>query len=78
MIIFPDPWMFFDPSTPALEMFQHYRYNFRRFTRYIKDGEFDKLLRPGKFSTEPPNNLELILNYKNDRFEGIINTTGNV
>ena len=58
-----DPWMLFDPSTPAREIFKYYTRNLRRFTSMIQNGQLDKLLQPGKFATEPPNNLEHILRY---------------
>jgi hypothetical protein len=38
-------------------------------------GELNKLLRAGKFSTEPPNNLELLLRYTDDKFGGVVNST---
>ena len=41
----------------------------------VQNGEIEKLLRPGKFLSEPPNNLELILRYKDAHFEGFINST---
>ena len=74
---FADPWLWFDPSTPMLEIFDFYRRNLRRFTKMVQRGDFGKLLGFGKFSTEPPNNLELILRYKDAKFEGIINSTKN-
>ena len=43
----------------------------------VQNGELEKLLRPGKFRSEPPNNLELILRYKDTHFEGFINSTQN-
>ena len=58
-------------------IFSYYRRNLLRFTRLVLRGDVDRLLRPGKFSTEPPNNLELILRYKNSHFEGLINSTKN-
>ena len=41
----------------------------------VQNGEIEKLLRPGKFLSEPPNNLELILRYKDAHFEGFVNST---
>ena len=58
-------------------IFGYYKRNLIRFTGMVKRGEIEELLRPGKFSTEPPNNLELILRYKNAHFEGMINSTKN-
>ena len=72
---FSDPWLWFDPSTPMLEIFEYYLRNLRRFTKMVQKGEIHKLLGSGKFSTEPPTNLELILRYKDAKFEGIINST---
>ena len=69
--------MWFDPSTPTLEIFNYYKRNLRRFTKLLVRGDLDKLFRPGKFATEPPNNLELILRYKDVHFEGMINSTKN-
>ena len=58
-------------------IFSYYKRNLRRFTKLVQKGDINRLLRPGKFSTEPPNNLELILRYKNSHFEGMINSTKN-
>ena len=75
--IFPDPSLWFDPSTAMLETYEFYVKNLRRFTKLIQRGEVQKLLRPGQFSTEPPNNLDLILQYKDKHFGGWINSTKN-
>ena len=72
---FSDPWMWIDPSTPAREIFNYYRRNLRRFSSMILSGQLDKLLQPGKFSTEPPNNLELLLRYTDAHFGGFVNST---
>ena len=59
------------------EVFKYYKRNLRRFTAMVREGEFEKLFRPGKFSTEPPNNLELILRLTDKHFGGIVNSTKN-
>ena len=41
----------------------------------IQNGQLDMLLQPGKFSTEPPNNLELLLRFTDDHFGGFVNST---
>ena len=75
--LFSDPWMLIDPSTPAREIFNYYTRNLRRITSMMQSGQLDKLLQPGKFSTEPPNNLELLLQYTDAHFGGLINSTKN-
>ena len=72
-----DPWIRFDPWTPSLEIFQYYQRNLIRFSEMVQRGEVDKIFRRGRFSTEPPNNLELILRYKDAHFGGLINATKN-
>ena len=59
------------------EVFKYYKRNLRRFSAMVRKGEFEKLFRPGKFSTEPPNNLELILRLTDKHFGGIVNSTKN-
>ena len=59
------------------EMFKYYKRNLRRFTTLVMKGEFNKLLRPGRFSTERPNNLELILKLTDAHLGGIVNSTKN-
>ena len=66
--------MLFDPSPATLQHILYYKDNLKRYTRLIGKGEFDKILRPGKFDTEPPNNLELILKYTFKNNKMIINT----
>ena len=72
-----DPWMVIDPSAPTLDLMLWYTDSFKRYTRLISNGEFQKLLTPGKFDTEPPNNLELILRYTEQKFGGLLNSTKN-
>ena len=67
--------MLFDPSPATLQHILYYKDNLKRYTRLIAKGEFDKILRPGKFDTEPPNNLELILKYTEENFGGLLNST---
>ena len=62
---------------PLIDTVKYYKRNLYRFTRMVQNGEIEKLLRPGKFLSEPPNNLELILRYKDAHFEGFINSTKN-
>ena len=50
----------------------YYKRNLRRFTHLIRTGELDRLIRPGKFSTYPVNNIEKILRFKDVHFEGIL------
>ena len=57
--------------------FNQIKRNFKRFTRLVKERDFNRLLRPSKFSTDPPNNLELILRFKDAHFGGLINITKN-
>ena len=71
--MFPeDDWMLFDPFR---DVFNYYKRNLYRFTRIIRRQEFAKLIRPGQFDTEPPNNLDKIMNYAEANFGGIVNST---
>ena len=74
-IFFSDPWLWFDPSTPMLEIYEFYNRNLLRFAKMAQKGELQKLLRSGKFSTEPPNNLELLLRYADKKLGGVVNST---
>ena len=69
--------MWFDPSAPAREIFNYYARNLRRITLMMQTGQLDKILQPGKFSTEPSNNLELLLRYTDAHFGGLVNSTKN-
>ena len=66
--------MLFDPFRDTV---MYYKRNIRRFTKMVVEGEFEKLFRPGKFLTEPPNNLEKILRFNDANFGGIVNVTKN-
>ena len=70
-----DPWMLIDPATPTREILDYYKDNLRRLTKMMLRGDTEKILRPGKFDTEPPNNLELILRYADENLGGLVNTT---
>ena len=56
-------------------MFNYYKQNLRRFTNLVNRGDFDQILRPGKFSKEPINNMETILKFANVHFGGLLNDT---
>ena len=60
---------------PFYKHFKYYKANLWRFTNMVRRGEFDKLLRPGKFSTEPLNNLGQILRFTDAHFGGLVNST---
>ena len=71
-IFISDERMLFDPFRHTVS---YYKQNLLRFTKMVYKGEFEKLFRPGKFLTEPPNNLEKILRFGDANFGGIINAT---
>ena len=73
---YSDDYYSYNNNLPE-SIFTYYKRNLQRFTRLVQRGDVNRLLRPGKFSTDPPNNLELILRYKNSHFEGMINSTKN-
>ena len=41
----------------------------------VRKGDFERLLRPGKFLSEPSTNLETILKFNDAHFGGIVNAT---
>ena len=59
------------------DTYEYYKQNLKRYTKLIRNREFDKIWRPGQFSTEPQNNLELILAFQNEHFGDITNATLN-
>ena len=67
---------FEEPSLWSLnKVFRYYKRNLRRFSYLLRSGELNQIIRPGKFSTQPVNNIEKILRFKDVHFEGIINAT---
>ena len=67
--------MLIDPATPTREILDYYEDNLRRLTKLMQRADIEKILRPGKFESEPPNNLDLILKYAEENFGGVVNTT---
>ena len=74
---YTDPGLWSYPSTQFLDTINFYKKNLRRFTNLIRRGDFAKILEPAKFSTEPPNNLDLIMKLADTHFAGVLNNTRN-
>ena len=74
---YTDPGLWSYPSPQFLDTINFYKNNLRRFTNLIRRGDFAKILEPAKFSTGPPNNLDLIMKLAETHFAEIINATRN-
>ena len=57
------------------DVFKYYTRNLERFTALIHDGDLDKILRPGRYTLEPVNNIEKILKFADLHFQPVINAT---
>ena len=60
---------------PLHDLVAYYRENLKRFTNMVRKGDFERLLRPGKFLSEPSTNLETLLRFNDVHFGGIVNAT---
>ena len=60
---------------PFWHTYNYYKNNLKRFTKLVRTGEFEKIFHPGRFSTEPQNNIEQILEFQDKHFGNMINAT---
>ena len=70
--------MLLEPSTlyhPFYDTFNYYKNNLKRFTKLVRTGELEKIFHPSRFSTEPQNNIEQILEFQDKYFGNMINAT---
>ena len=65
-----------DPETWSMgRLFSYFKRNLRQFTHLVRTGQFDKIFRPGRFSPNPINNAEKILDFGADVFYNFANST---
>ena len=57
------------------ELFNYYKNNLGRFTNLITQHQLDAIFRPGKYSPEASNNIEMILQYVDANLKPTLNAT---
>ena len=73
-LLFIDPFNR-DGLWSVQELFNYYKNNLGRFTNLITHHQLDAIFRPGKYSPEAANNIEMILQYVDANFKPTLNAT---